>query len=264
MKLCANISWLFTESPFLARIEAAHRAGFGAIEFHATQGHSAVEIARAAKEAGVRIALFNATPGDFFSGGAGLSGVPGREREFAAAIDQAAELGAAVGGACVQIGQSRIPDGVTRQACLDMFEANLRLAADRLGKAGCRAMVEPMNVLDAPGVLIRNADEAIASIDRAGDSRVGLQFDCYHEHRSGGAVTAAIERWRGRIGHLQFSDSPGRHEPGSGTLDFEAIWALLASSDYDRWVAAEYHPRGSTHDSLEWMRRLQRLGLVTG
>ncbi|HWG71171.1 MAG TPA: TIM barrel protein [Steroidobacteraceae bacterium] len=258
LKFCANISWLFTELPFLARADASRRAGFTAIEFHSTQGCSPSEIVATARDAGVSIALFNASPGDFLNGGAGLSGVPGRERQFAEILERACDLGASIGGAYVQIGQSRVPAGVQRAECLRVFVQNLRLAARVLGKVGCRPLVEPMNTTDAPGVLIRNACEAIAAIDAAADPRIGLQLDCYHEHTAGSDVRAAIERWGARIAHLQFSDAPGRHEPGSGAIEFASIWAQLAQMKFDRWIAAEYQPSGLTGDSLAWLSNLKR------
>jgi hydroxypyruvate isomerase len=258
LKFCANISWLFTELPFLARADASRRAGFTAIEFHSTQGCTPSDIAAAAREAGVRIALFNALPGDFLSGGAGLSGVPGCEREFTEVLEEACDLGASIGGAYVQIGQSRVPAGTERAECLSVFAQNLRIAARLLDKVGCRPLVEPMNTTDAPGVLIRNACEAIAAIDAAADSRIGLQLDCYHEHTAGCDVRATIERWDARIAHLQFSDAPGRHEPGSGDIEFASIWAQLAQMKFDRWIAAEYRPSGLTGDSLTWLSNLQR------
>ena len=92
LKLCANISWLFTDLPFLDRPLAARLAGFGAIEFHSAQGHSPAVIAAVARDAGVAVALFNAWPGDLLTGGVGLIGVPGRQSEVAVALDQACQL----------------------------------------------------------------------------------------------------------------------------------------------------------------------------
>jgi hydroxypyruvate isomerase len=58
-----------------------------------------------------------------------------------------------------------------------------------------------------------------------------------------------------RIGHVQFADSPGRHEPGTGGLDFGGIFRTIRGSSYAGWVGAEYHPLAATDAGLGWMRQ---------
>jgi len=53
---------------------------------------------------------------------------------------------------------------------------------------------------------------------------------------------------------VQFADCPGRHEPGTGKLDFQGIFSTIDGSGYDGWVGAEYHPLTTTADSLGWLR----------
>jgi hydroxypyruvate isomerase len=254
LRFCANVSWLFREVPFLERPEAARRAGFSGIEFHSAEGHTAAEIVQAASAADVSIALFNAWPGDFLEGGPGLSGVPGREAEFRLAVKRACDFGAAIGGANVQIGQSRVPPGISRDECMRVYVANLQYAAAELAQAGCRVLVEPMNETDWPGVLVPDVSTALAAIDETGDARIGLQFDAYHHHMSGADVDDAIDRLGARIAHLQFSDAPGRHEPGTGSIDFAALFRALECRKYPHWVAAEYRPSRPTVETLGWLK----------
>jgi hydroxypyruvate isomerase len=253
LKLCANVSWLFRELPFLERPAAARRAGFSGIEFHSPEGHAPTDIVSAARDAGVSIVLFNAWPADFMEGGVGLSGVPGREAQFQQVVAQACDFGAALGGAKVQIGQSRVPAGVSREECMRVYVDNLRYAAAALDKVECQVLVEPMNDVDAPGVLVSDVSIALMAIAEAGDPRIGLQFDAYHHYMSGGNVANAIEAFGSCIAHLQFSDAPGRHEPGTGRIDFNALFAVLERQGYSHWVAAEYRPSGPTLETLAWL-----------
>jgi hydroxypyruvate isomerase len=255
LRFCANVSWLFREVPFLERPQAARRAGFSGIEFHSAEGHTAQQIAQAASDADVTIALFNAWPGDFPEGGLGLSGVPGREAEFRRIVHQACEFGAAIGGASVQIGQSRVPSGVSREGCMQVYVENIRYAAATLAQAGCRVLVEPMNETDWPGVLVRDVSTALAAIAESGDPRIGLQFDTYHHCMSGAdSDAAAIDALVAHIAHLQFSDAPGRHEPGTGRIDFAALFQALECHEYPHWVAAEYRPTRPTLETLGWLK----------
>jgi hydroxypyruvate isomerase len=57
-----------------------------------------------------------------------------------------------------------------------------------------------------------------------------------------------------RIGHIQFSDTPGRHEPGTGEIAFERVFAAIDRLGYRGWVGAEYAPSGRSEDSLDWFR----------
>ena len=254
LRFCANVSWLFREVPFLQRPEAARRAGFSGIEFHSAEGHTAAEVLRAASAADVTVALFNAWPGDFLEGGPGLSGVPGREAEFRLAVQRACDFGAVVGGgAGVQIGQSRVPPGTSRDQCMQVYVENLRYAAAELAQAGCRVLVEPMNETDWPGVLVRDVSTALAAIAETGDPRIGLQFDTYHHCMAGEDVAAAVDELGGRIAHLQFSDAPGRHEPGTGNIEFDALFRALERRKYPHWVAAEYRPSRPTLETLAWL-----------
>ncbi len=78
-----------------------------------------------------------------------------------------------------------------------------------------------------------------------GDPATGLQFDLYHMARSKPDLPAAIRSAAPCIGHVQFADAPGRHEPGSGSIDFAAALAVLRRTGYARWLAAEYIPAGA-------------------
>jgi len=259
LKFCANINWLFCEVDFAERFAAASDVGLTAVEFHHPEGCDATAVVRKAAEADIKIALFNAWPGDLLEGGDGLSGVPGREDQFCAAVEQAVAFGGAIGGgAMVQIGQSQIPEGVSREDCLVVYSSNIQFACTELAKVDCRVMIEPMNTVDFPNVLISDVDEAFEVIDRAGVDNLGLQFDCYHEAMNGGDVEATIRRIHKRIEHLQFSDAPGRAEPGTGKLDIQQIFKTLDEAGYDKWVAAEYQPTGSSETSLDWLKEYRK------
>ena len=90
-----------------------------------------------------------------------------------------------------------------------------------------------------------------------------LQFDCYHaqvmEGGGAAAIAATIERLLPRIGHIQFADAPGRHEPGTGTIDYRRLFADIdrigAHGKYHGWVSAEYWPSAgkSTEETLGWL-----------
>jgi hydroxypyruvate isomerase len=86
-----------------------------------------------------------------------------------------------------------------------------------------------------------------------GEPNVALQYDVFHMARMGEDVEAALRAHIDLVAHVQIADLPGRGEPGSGSLDFSALYALLEELGYGGWVSAEYRPSGSTEASLGWL-----------
>lgn len=255
LKFSANINWLFRELDFADRFSAARDAGFLGVEFHHAEGCRSETVAEIAAHNGLAVSLFNASTGDFVEGGAGCSGVPGRERDFREIVEDAASFGCGIGGgAAIQIGPSRVPKGIPRADCMKVFIENMRFAARELLPINCRVLIEPMNPVDFPDALIVDVDTALKVIEEAAVDNLGLLLDCYHEAMAGGDVIATIKRVQGCIDHLQFSDAPGRGEPGAGTLDFPAIFRTLEQIGYKKWLAAEYQPTGSSDESLRWLQ----------
>ena len=255
MKLCANISWLFSEVDFADRFLAARQAGFSGVEFHHPAGHDPATVRKLANKANIKVVLFNASFGDLAEGGPGLSGVPGREAEFKVAVEDAVVFGEGIGGrTLVQIGQSLVPPEFTREQCMDVYIANLDFAARRLQEVACMVLVEPFNTVQAPQILIPDAAAALGAIAQVSQVNIGLQFDVFHEHVSGGDIYKFLQQHGSSITHFQFSDAPVRHQPGTGSIDFQRVFSLLREQSYKQWVSAEYMPTGPSNDSLGWMK----------
>ncbi|TES89541.1 MAG: hydroxypyruvate isomerase, partial [Dehalococcoidia bacterium] len=58
----------------------------------------------------------------------------------------------------------------------------------------------------------------------------------------------------GRIGHIQLADNPGRHEPGTGEINFTNLFKFIDESGYTGWIGCEYKPAGATEDGLGWVK----------
>jgi hydroxypyruvate isomerase len=258
IRFAANISTLFTERPLLERFAAAAAAGFAGVEIQAPYAEPPEALAQAAEAAGVAVALFNVPAGDLRAGGPGLACVPGREGAFGEALADAVRYARALRPANVNVLAGRLPPGASREACLGVLAANLARAAEAMAAVGVGVTTEPVNIFDNPGFLLTTSADGLAAIDRAAHPALRLQYDVYHMHRMEGGVAAAIPRLAPRIGHIQFADAPGRHEPGTGEIDFAAVFAAIERSGYAGWVAAEYLPSGPTEASLGWLTAYRR------
>lgn len=251
-RFAANLTLLFNEQPFLERFAAARAAGFAGVEYLFPYAWPAEVLQQQLRSHGLTQVLFNLPPGDWDGGERGIACLPGREDEFRAGVEQAIVYAQALG--CQQLNclAGLCPEGQQARAW-DTLVANVRYAAQRLAEAGLRLLVEPINSrVDMPGFLLDTSSKGIQLLDQVGSDNVRLQYDLYHMQIMEGDLLRTLERLLPRIGHIQFADNPGRHEPGTGEINYPAIFAALDSLGYDGWVSAEYRPATSTAASFGW------------
>ena len=252
-RFSANLSFLFQELPFLDRLEAAARAGFLAVEYMAPYPYDAHEIAAALKVNGLTQALFNLPAGDWDNGERGLACLPGRETEFRDGVARAIGYAHALGCERVNCLAGRRPANVDPAAARATMVANLRYAAAECKREGVRLVTEPINHFDIPGYFVNRTSDALSIMDEVGSDNLFLQYDVYHAQRMEGELGATLSAQIGRIGHIQIADNPGRHEPGTGEINFDWVLKHIDALGYDDWIGCEYRPRTSTEAGLGWM-----------
>jgi len=260
-RFAANITFLFTELPFLDRFEAAARAGFRGVEFHYPFEFSPADIRRRLDTHGLTPVLMNIRAGELARGEWGFAGIPGHEATFRQCVSEAIDYARQVGIRQLNCLAGVKPPDIDVRACERTLIDNVRRAAEEFARADLTLNLEPLNTRDVPGFLLSNSGDAIRIIDEIGADNVMLQYDWYHMQimeggnsgeRAGG-LAGIMRRRLAKIGHIQFADAPGRHEPGSGEIDFPQLFAEVDAMDYAGWVSAEYRPSGKTEDSLGWM-----------
>jgi len=248
----ANLSMMFTDSPFLDRFARAAAAGFRAVEFLFPFDYSAGEVTQAARAAGVEVVLFNTVPGDWAKGERGLAALPGREQEFLAGVARALEYADALGCRQIHAMAGLVPDGADRMALRETYVANLGQAAAMAAKTGVTVLIEPINTRDIPGYFLNHTEAAAAIIAEVGAANLKLQFDIYHRQVMQGDLTPAIERHLPLIAHMQVADTPGRHEPGTGEINYAFLFDAIDRMGFAGWIGCEYRPQGETEAGLGW------------
>jgi hydroxypyruvate isomerase len=257
-RFASNISAMFGEVEFLDRFAAAAGAGFRAIEFHTPYGYPKDRLVDRLAEHDLEVVLFNLPMGDGEAGEVGIACLPERRGEFRDGLERAVDYARALGCRQLNCIAGIAPRDRPRAKLLDTLVENLSFAADALRKAGIRLMIEPLNERDVPGFLLSRSGEAVEVIESLGAADVFLQYDFYHAQVMQEDLASTLERLLPRIGHVQFSDNPGRHEPGTGEIDFPFLFDRLDSLGYRGWVGAEYWPSGSTAASLAWFEPYRR------
>ena len=256
-RLAANLSWLFTEVPFLDRFAAAADAGFGGVEWLFAYDDDPAALQQCIGRHGLQVALINAPPGDWDHGERGLAAVPGREDEFLVSIRRAADLATAVGAPCVHVMAGLIPLAVERSRSEAAYLANLARARDLLSRSGITVTIEPLNRRDMPGYLLTSSSQAREVIDALGGPGCGvaLQADLYHLQIQEGDLTQLLRSAFDYIGHVQIAGVPERAEPDRGELRTEALLDELDTLSYAGWVGCEYRPATTAAAGLGWAAR---------
>ena len=255
MRFSANLGLLWPDRPLLARIEAAARAGFRAVEMHWPYDVPPSEVAATARRTGVTLLGINTAPGNFAAGERGLGAIPGREWEFQTAIEQAVEYCRVSGATAIHAMAGNVA-AADRERARAVFLANLRTAAAEAAAQNLTVLLEPLNPNDNPGYFYSTLPEAISLIEELALPNVKLQFDVYHVARAEGDVLTKLDRYRRYIGNVQIAGVPARGEPDEGEMAYPEIFAALEKMSYEGWIGCEYRPRGDTDAGLSWMARL--------
>jgi hydroxypyruvate isomerase len=252
-RFSANLHFLFGEHPFLERFGAAAAAGFQAVEFPDPYSYQLDAVAEQLRRHSLRCVLLNFPMGDRRAGDMGLACLPARRAEFRASVPAAIEAARRLGCPRLNCMAGRRPPAVDAVALRATLCENLAMAAHACADEGLELTLEPLNTADHPDIFINRVQQAFDLIREVGAANLRLQFDCYHLQIMEGALAETLEQLLPIIGHIQIGDVPGRHEPGSGTIPYDQLFALLDRLDYQGWVGAEYVPSRRTEETLGWM-----------
>ena len=255
-RFAANLTMLFNEVPFLDRFERAAAAGFEAVEFLFPYAFDATEIRQRLDRHRLQLVLHNLPAGDWDAGERGIACHPDRVAEFRAGVAQAVRYAQALGVGQLNCLVGKAPPGVADAVLRQTLVANLRFAAAELAAAGLKLLIEPINTFDIPGFWLHHTTQALEVLDQVAASNAYVQYDIYHAQRMEGELAATLQRHLPRIAHIQLADNPGRHEPGSGEINYRFLLAHLDHIGYSGWVGCEYKPAGSTEAGLGWRQHL--------
>jgi len=262
-KFAANLSFLYTEVPFPERFGRAAAAGFAGVEYLFPYDYPASEVAGWLCANALEQVLFNLPAGDWAAGERGVACLPLRQGEFVASVEQA--LSYAMVLDCKRVhclaglspkGTSFAarPAGVGEAELESTYITNLQFAADRFATIGATVMIEPINSrIDMPGYWLDDVAKGFRLLEAVDRSNVKLQYDIYHAQIIAGDLARTLAANIHRIGHIQIADNPGRHEPGTGEINYPFLFELLDRLGYDGWVGCEYKPLTTTEAGLGWL-----------
>ncbi len=258
-KFSANLTMMFNEVDFLDRFERASRAGFRGVEYLFPYEWEKNQLAERLDKHGLEQVMHNLPAGDWAAGERGIACVPGREQEFQEGVGLAIEYAKTLRCPRLNCLVGLTPKEVAEKVRQTLV-GNLRFAATALAKEGIRLLVEPLNDQDIPGFYLVHTRDALQLFEEVNHSNLWLQYDIYHMQIMEGNLTRTIGDNLTHIAHMQVADNPGRHEPGTGEINYTNLFRFIAEAGYDGWIGCEYKPAGVTEDGLEWVKPYLKQG----
>jgi hydroxypyruvate isomerase len=252
LTFAANLSWMFKEHDFLDRFAAAADAGFEWVEYLFPYDHDPQDIAERLARRNLKLALFNAPPGDLASNERGFACLPARRADFRSALAIALVYARATNAPRLHV-MAGVTQG-NREDALAAYKDSLNYACDAAPELDI--LIEPLNPVDAPGYFLDDFDLAHQVIAELKRPNLKLQFDIYHCQMIHGEVLRHLEALLPITGHIQISSLPGRHEPTTGEVDDAKVLRAAERLGYTGIIGCEYSPRAGTLEGLGWMKRL--------
>ena len=253
-KFSANLSMLFTEVEFMERFQRAFGAGFKAVEFMFPYAYEAGRLADMLNKYGLKQALFNMPAGRWDAGERGIAVLAERRGEFEDGVGTAIRYAKALDCSLVNCLAGLTPPGVPQERVREVLAANLRFAADMFAKEGIRLLIETINTRDIPGFYLSRTPHVLSIIREVNHPNLLWQFDIYHMQVTEGDLATTIRNNIKTIGHIQLADNPGRHEPGTGEINFPNLFRFIDETGYTGYIGCEYKPLTTTEEGLDWVK----------
>jgi len=254
LRFSANLTMMFNEVDFIDRFERAARAGFKGVEYLFPYGWSKEQLINELGKHHLEQVLHNLPAGHWQAGERGIACLPGREGEFQEGVGLSIEYAKALKCDCLNCLVGKAPQGTVSEKVRQTLVSNLRFAAMTLEKENIRLLVEPLNHQDIPGFYLAHTQDAFQLFKEVDHPNLWLQYDIYHMQIMEGNLTRTILNNLSRIAHIQIADNPGRHEPGTGEINFTNLFRFVDEAGYGGWIGCEYIPAGKTEDGLQWIK----------
>ena len=253
IRYAANLTMQFNEVPFLERFGRAAAAGFRAVEFLFAHNVDRDGVAGELERHALELVLFDPEAGDFAAGDRGYLCDPGRRDQLLRTVEDAVATAGRLGCRRLNILAGNRVDGVSGAAMRQTVVENLKRAAPLARAAGITLLIEALNTWESPRYFLDGSRLGLEIVREVAEPNVRFQYDAYHMQRMEGQLIDGLTGSLEWIGHVQIADVPGRHEPGTGEVNYGNVLRALEAAGYDGYVGLEYRPSGKTEDSLSWL-----------
>lgn len=245
MKASVCIEMIYTEYPFLERIHFAAEQGFDAIEFWNWDNKDMPAIKEAVDAAGIEIATFQSNRG-------GTLINPDHRKNFISGIKESLDMAQQMNTKKLFILTDELGDDrgvkyqfpeLTEDVKYESVLSGLKELAPLAESAGVTLVLEPLNnLVDHSGYWLKHSRVGFELIRKIDSPNIRLLFDIYHQQITEGNIIESLINNLDIIGHVHVADVPGRHQPGTGELNYANILRHLSDAGYQEYVGLEFEP----------------------
>ncbi len=145
-------------------------------------------------------------------------------------------------------------EGLSQEAQHSACIENLKPVADLAAKNNIQIVIEPIDLLENKFAYLNSVAEGFEIVQAVGSPNMKVLYDFYHEQRASGNLIDKLEKNIDWVGLVHIADQPGRHEPGTGEIDYLNIYRKLAELNYNKFITMEYYPTVDPLESLQTAR----------
>jgi hydroxypyruvate isomerase len=258
-RFAANLNLQFNEVPMLERYARAAAAGFTQVEVLFPYRDGTDQVVEQLRRHKLELVLFDTEPGDFAGGERGFLCIPGQEALVEQSFRDGVALAARFGCRRLNVLAGNVQEGVSWEDHRRTAADNLRRLVPLAEQAGVMLLIEALNAPANPRYFLTSSKLGFELVREVGSSAVQFQYDAFHLQIMEGNLIETVTKNIADVGHVQIGDVPGRHEPGTGEINYPNFFAALDRAGYDGYVGLEYVPAGNTEEGLDaWLPREAR------
>jgi len=261
LKFSPCLEMMFTEhSDWYDRFKAAKDSGVDCVDFWGWAGRDLAKIKDITKEyeltvSSMSICAESPEAAEVFNKKRLLTRDPDAFEAFFKACEESIAAAKIVGAKSliVTTGNTR-SDDITRYEQHANIILMLKHVAPLLEESGVTLVLEPLNILcNHMGYFLASSYEAFEICNVVGSDNIKVLYDIYHQQITEGNLIPTIRKYFDQIGHFHVADVPGRHEPGTGEINYKNVFKAIEDLGYDKYVGLEYSP---TADSAATVKKV--------
>jgi hydroxypyruvate isomerase len=237
---------LFTDRPFVERLEVASRLGYSAIEFWDWQDKDLPALADAAERLGLTVAAMSGNRLHALISPEVRAGlIAEMDQVFAVAGQLNCQRIMMLSDVLNDDGSAAPTTPRPAEEKIESIAGHLRALADRAETANVTLLLEPLNTaLDHRGCFLNDSALGVEIVRKVNSPQVKLLYDIYHMTMMGEDVLTEIDKNLEWVGYIHVADQPGRHQPGTGKIDYQAVNTLLKRAKYEGFIGMEFSALG--------------------
>lgn len=259
MKISACIDMMFSGMEFSDRIKAVAESGFCGIEFWKWTNKDIDSICKLKEKYGLSFSVFNIDSKNeklSYDLSCGILNM-GRKEEFLSALNESIPVYRKLGANAMIVLVGETLESISYDEQIENIYDCLKAAAPIAEANGITLVVEPLNNIDRENYFMPYVKPLFKILDRVDSPNIKMLYDIYHQNMMGDFSLEDIKNNIHRIGHFHVADCPGRHEPGTGNVDYINILSEILRLDYDGFIGLEYRATIPDRDTFAFLKEIK-------